>query len=154
MSRPAYCFELVIAVADHDAAVRKYQALFGLEPIELERAKLPSPGTRCTIFPMWDQGERGMVVSIVSSEDPADHVSARIAQHGEGLVYVCIDVEDIVKLRDIGHSAGVRFLSDEPAPYVVGRMLVSDPSTTHNVPFYFSQHTPDWWRLSLKGLRD
>src|SRR5262245_45099613 len=154
MMRPAFCFELVIAVADHDAAVRKYRSLFGVEPVELERSQLPSPRMRCAIFPMWNQGERGMVVSIVSSEDPSDRVGAHLTQHGEGLVYVCIDVEDIVKHREISRSAGVRFVSDEPAPYAVGSMLLADPRTTHNVPFYFSQHTPDWWQRSLNGLRD
>ena len=90
-----FCFDFVILVADHDASVRKYETLLGIEPIELDPASLPTPNTRCTVFPLWNEGDRGMVLSLVTPGD-ADSVQGRqLARRGEGLALFGIDVDDV-----------------------------------------------------------
>ena len=149
-----FCFDFVIAVKDHDAGVRKYAALFGIEPIELDPETLPDAQSRCTIFPLWNLGDRGMVFSVISSSDPASAINARIRKHGEGLALFGIDVDDVDALMRQGEAAGVAFATPEPRAYDYGRMVNVRPETTHSVPLFFSTHRPGWWQKSLNGGRD
>ena len=152
--RVNFCFDFVIAVKDHDAGVRKYAALFDIEPIELDPATLPDASSRCTIFPLWNLGDRGMVFSVISSSDPASAINARIGKRGEGLVLFGIDVDDVDELMRQGEAAGVAFQTREPVAYDYGRMVNVRPDTTHSIPLFFSTHRPGWWQKSLNGGRD
>ena len=60
--RANFCFDFVIGVLDHDRNVAKYHTLLGIEPIELAPESLPVPEVRCTVFPLWNLGDRGMVI--------------------------------------------------------------------------------------------
>jgi hypothetical protein len=152
--RVNFCFDFVIAVQDHDAGVRKYAALFGIEPVELDPATLPDASSRCTIFPLWNLGDRGMVFSVISSSDPASAINARIHKHGEGLALFGIDVDDVDALMRQGEAAGVEFQSRESIAYDYGRMVSTRPETTSSIPLFFSTHRPGWWQKSLNGGRD
>jgi hypothetical protein len=152
--RVNFCFDFVIAVREHDASVRKYAALFGIEPIELAPASLPEKTQRCTIFPLWNQGDRGMVFSVISSSDPASPINEGIRRRGEGLALFGIDVDDVDAMLAQGRAAGVAFETREPVAYDYGRMLNVRPESTHGVPIFFSTHSPGWWQKSLNGGRD
>ena len=152
--RVNFCFDFVIAVADHDANVRKYAALFGIEPIELDPQTLPDSNGRCTIFPLWNLADRGMVFSVISSSAPASALNARIRKRGEGLVYLGLDVDDVEAMMRQGEAAGVAFQTGEPVAYDYGRMVTVRPETTNSIPIFFSTHRPGWWQKSLNGGRD
>jgi len=79
-----FCFDLVIAVEDHDASVRKCETLLEIEAIELAPETLPESGQRCTIFPVWNLEDRGMALSIVSTSDPESALSQRIRERRIG----------------------------------------------------------------------
>ena len=102
-----FCFDLVIAVQDHDASVRKYETLLEIEAIELAPETLPESGQRCTIFPLWNLGDRGMALSIVSSTDSESPLAQRIRERGEGLAYVGLDVDDVDQMLEQGRAAGM-----------------------------------------------
>ena len=148
-----FCFDFVIAVADHDDAVKRYRALFGLDPVELDPATLPESGQRCTIFPVWDLGDRGMVISIVSSSDPSSPLATRVRERGAGLVYCGLDVDDVDAMLEQGRAAGFEFTTESPVEYDYGRMLTVREDTAHNIPFFFSNHRPGWWEKSKSGGR-
>ena len=82
--RSNFCFDFVILVADHDANVRKYRELLGIEPIELAPESLPSADTRCTVFPLWNEGDRGMVLSLVTPGDPDSAQGRQLALAAAG----------------------------------------------------------------------
>lgn len=149
-----FCFDFVIAVKEHDASVRKYAALLGLDPIELTPESLPEKTQRCTIFPLWNLGDRGMVLSLISSSDPASPINAGIRERGEGLALFGIDVDDVDAMIRQGRAAGVEFATREAIAYDYGRMVNVRTESTHNVPFFFSTHRPGWWQKSLNGGRD
>ena len=149
-----FCFDFVIAVKDHAATVRKYQTLLEIEPIELAPESLPEKTQRCTIFPLWNLGDRGMVLSIISSSDPASPINARIRERGEGLALFGIDVDDVDAMIRQGAAAGVEFETSEPVAYDYGRMINTQERTTNNVPFFFSTHRSGWWKKSLNAGRD
>ena len=149
-----FCFDFVIAVKDHDASVRKYAALVGIGPIELAPETLPEKTGRCTIFPLWNLGDRGMVFSVISSSDPASALNAGIRKRGEGLVYFGLDVDDVDAMMRQGEAAGVSFETAEPVAYDYGRMVTVRPETTHSIPIFFSTHRAGWWQKSLNGGRD
>ena len=149
--RSNFCFDFVILVADHDANVRKYRELLGIEPIELAPESLPSADTRCTVFPLWNEGDRGMVLSLVTPGDPDSAQGRQLARRGEGLALFGIDVDDVDALVAQGRRAGVEFASDEPLPYDYGRMVFARPATTNGIPFFFSTHREGWWRKTLDG---
>ena len=146
-----FCFDFVVRVADHDASVTRYRDLFGIDPIELARDTLPDPTMRCTIFPLWDLGDRGMVFSLVSSTDPESALSRQIEAEGEGLMLFGVDVDDVGELVRQGKKAGVEFHSEEPAEYDYGHLVYSRPDSTSGIPMVFSTHKPGWWAKSLAG---
>lgn len=148
-----FCFDFVIAVEDHDDAVRRYHALLEIEPIELAPETLPESGQRCTIFPLWDLGDRGMALSVVSSSDPGSPIARRIRERGEGLLYCGLDVDDVEPMLEQGRAAGMEFTTDAPVAYDYGRMLSVREDTAHNIPFFFSTHTPGWWEKAKNGGR-
>lgn len=149
--RANFCFDFVVRVADHDASVTRYHELFGIEPIELARDTLPDPTMRCTIFPLWDLGDRGMVFSLVSSTEPDSALNRQIEAEGEGLLLFGVDVDDVGTLIEQGRSAGVAFYTDEPVEYDYGFMVNTKPATTSGIPMVFSTHKPGWWAKSLAG---
>jgi hypothetical protein len=152
--RANFCFDFVIAVKDHDASVKKYAALFGIEPIELAPASLPEKTQRCTIFPLWNLGDRGMVFSVISSSDPNSPINEGIRKRGEGLALFGIDVDDVDAIKAQGEAAGVQFQTAEPIAYDYGRMINVKSESTHSVPIFFSTHRPGWWQKSMNGGRD
>lgn len=149
-----FCFDFVIAVRDHDQNVRKYAELLGLEPIELLPESLPERTQRCTIFPLWNLGDRGMVLSIISSSDPASPINAGIRGRGEGLALFGIDVDDVDAMLRQARNAGVELQTEAPVAYDYGRMWSVRPESTNGIPFFFSTHRPGWWQKSLHGGRD
>ncbi len=148
-----FCFDFVIAVANHDEAVERYQALFGIDPVEIDSATLPESGQRCTVFPMWDLGDRGMALSIVSSSDPNSPLATRVRERGEGLAYCGLDVDDVDAMIEQGRSAGFEFSTERPVEYDYGQMLSVQEETAHNIPFFFSNHHHGWWEKVKRGGR-
>ncbi len=148
-----FCFDFVIAVANHDEAVERYQALFGIDPVEIDSATLPESGQRCTVFPMWDLGDRGMALSIVSSSDPDSPLATRVRERGEGLAYCGLDVDDVDAMIEQGRSAGFEFSTERPVEYDYGQMLSVKEETAHNIPFFFSNHDHGWWERVKRGGR-
>jgi len=146
-----FCFDMVIAVRDHDESVRRYETLLGLEPIELAPETLPESGQRCTIFPLWNLGDRGMVLSIVSSTDPESPLARRVDERGEGLAYFGLDVDDVDQMFEQGRAAGMEFTTEAPVEYDYGQMLTVREETAHNIPFFFSTHRPGWWEKVLRA---
>lgn len=90
---------------------------------------LPEHRTSLAMFPI---GET--YLELLQSDDPSTGTSRWIAEHGEGLFHICLEVEDldgaIAELR----GKGVRFQTDKP---MIGhgncRIIFLDPKSTGNL---------------------
>jgi len=145
-----FCFDIVLAVKDHDAAVGKYSTLFGMNPLHVAAESLIGE-MRCTVFTMWNLGDKGMVFSIVSSTDPKHPISEHIASKGEGLYTVGFEADDLGPILAQARSAGVKFFDDSPMDYDLGKLLVCRPETTDNLPIFIASHKEGWWQRAQRG---
>jgi catechol 2,3-dioxygenase-like lactoylglutathione lyase family enzyme len=147
-----HCFDLVLAVKDHDAACRKYAQLLGMEPVHLAPESLPGD-MHCSIFIMWNLPDRGMVFSIVSSGDPGHQINQHIAKKGEGLYLIGFEADDLAPIAAQARAAGVRFVNETPMPYDYGQLMFCDSDTTDTLPIFFASHKQGWWAQVLRAGR-
>jgi len=147
-----HCFTIDVAVADHEAAIRKYEHLLGLKPTELAPETLPA-GIRCTFFTVWNLPDRGMIFNLLSAADPSHPINQHIASRGEGVYQVGFEVDRLEPFIAQAQSAGVGFIDDTPLAYDYGRLVYCNPDTTHGVPLHFVSHNEGWWAKVQRGGR-
>ena len=118
---------IAIAVRSIDAMRDIFEKKLGIA-LEYEE-HLPQHSTRLAMFPI---GET--YLELLESDKPDTGTSRWIAQHGEGLFHICLEVEDIgaamVELR----AKGIGFEQEKP---MIGhgncRIVFLDPKTTGNL---------------------
>jgi len=98
--------------------------------IEMEYEEyLPQHSTRLAMFPV---GET--YIELLESDKPDTGTSQWIAEHGEGLFHICLEVEDIDASMSELRAKGMTFQQDEP---MIGhgnsRIAFLDPSCTGNL---------------------
>lgn len=117
---------VVIAVKDIDAAVDRYEAIFG-QPVS-ERREAPAAGMKMAFFRF-----AGSFVELVSNIDDKGPIAKRLADKGEGVHLIAMQVEDIEATVADLREKGVRLVG-EPGPGnpVKGQVFVH-PSETGGV---------------------
>ena len=98
--------------------------------IEMEYEEyLPQHSTRLAMFPV---GET--YIELLESDKPNTGTSQWIAEHGEGLFHICLEVEDIDASMTELRAKGMTFQQDEP---LIGhgncRIAFLDPNCTGNL---------------------
>ena len=98
--------------------------------IEMEYEEyLPQHSTRLAMFPV---GET--YIELLESDKPDTGTSQWIAEHGEGLFHICLEVEDIDASMNELRANGITFQQDEP---LIGhgncRIAFLAPSCTGNL---------------------
>lgn len=98
--------------------------------IEMEYEEyLPQHSTRLAMFPV---GET--YIELLESDKPDTGTSQWIAEHGEGLFHICLEVEDIDASMNELRAKGMAFQQDEP---LIGhgncRIAFLEPSCTGNL---------------------
>ena len=117
---------VVIAVKDIDAAVDRYEAIFG-QPVS-ERREAPAAGMKMAFFRF-----AGSFVELVSNIDDKGPIAKRLADKGEGVPLVAMQVEDIEATVADLREKGVRLVGDPgPGNPVKGQVFVH-PSETGGV---------------------
>jgi|GEM_PF-3468834 len=149
-----FCFDFVIATRDHDKTVERYETILGMTPIELDPESMPEEGSRCTVFLLWNEGDKGMCLSIISSTFPDSIANRQLDKYGEGLVLFGIDVPDVNETVARAKQVGVEFVDETPMPYDYGELVFAKRETTNNIPFFFSLHKKGWWEKTLNGGKD
>ena len=90
---------------------------------------LPQHSTRLAMFPV---GET--YLELLESDQPDTGTSRWIAQHGEGLFHICLEVEDIDSAMAELRGKGIVFEQDKP---MIGhgnsRIVFLDPKSTGNL---------------------
>lgn len=90
---------------------------------------LPEHATSLAMFPV---GET--YIELLQSDQPDTGTSKWIAEHGEGLFHICLEVEDIDAAMAELRAKGMTFQQDEP---MIGhgncRIVFLDPASTGNM---------------------
>lgn len=98
--------------------------------IEMEyEERLPEYSTSLAMFPV---GET--YIELLESDRADTGTSKWIAEHGEGLFHICLEVEDIDAAVEELRGKGMTFLQDEPRPgHGNSRIIFLDPKATGNL---------------------
>ena len=117
---------VVIAVKDLDAAVGRYQTIYGAEVSD--RSEAPAAGMAMAFFRFGDS-----YIELVSATGDQGPIAKRLAEQGEGVHLVAMNVDDIdatlTKLRD----AGIRLVGDPGAGNPVKGQVFIHPAMTGGV---------------------
>jgi lactoylglutathione lyase/methylmalonyl-CoA/ethylmalonyl-CoA epimerase len=117
---------VVVAVKDLDAAVQNYETLYGVAVSE--RREAPAAGMKMAFFRFADS-----FMELVSSIDDTGPIAKRLAERGEGVHLIAMQVDDIdAAVADL-RGKGVRLVGDPgPGNPVKGQVFVH-PSFTGGV---------------------
>jgi methylmalonyl-CoA/ethylmalonyl-CoA epimerase len=98
--------------------------------IEMEYEEhLPEYSTSLAMFPVGQT-----YIELLESDRADTGTSKWIAEHGEGLFHICLEVEDIDAAVNELRSKGMTFLQDEPRlGHGNSRIIFLDPRATGNM---------------------
>jgi methylmalonyl-CoA epimerase len=117
---------VVVAVKDLDAAVQNYETLYGVAVSE--RREAPAAGMKMAFFRFADS-----FMELVSNLDETGPIAKRLAERGEGVHLIAMQVDDIDKAVSELRDKGVRLVGDPgPGNPVKGQVFVH-PSFTGGV---------------------
>jgi len=117
---------IVVAVKDLDAAVKRYEAIYGAAVSE--RSEAPAAGMRMAFFRFEES-----YVELVSNLGDEGPIAKRLADRGEGVHLVAMKVEDLEKTLAELRAKGVRLVGDPgPGAPVRGQVFIH-PSETGGV---------------------
>lgn len=124
---------VAIAVKDLQAVTRVFREQLGLS-LEYEE-DFPQYQTRIAMFPV---GET--YLELLQATGEASDTARWIAEKGEGLYHICLEVEDIEAALAELRARGVGLLDERPRPGHGGSQIAFlDPRSTGNVLIEIAQ---------------
>ena len=118
---------VAIAVKSIKAMRDIFENKLGIE-MEYEQ-HLPEHSTSLAMFPIGDT-----YLELLQSDKPGTGTSRWIAEHGEGLFHICLEVEDIEGAMTELRGKGIDFQTEKP---MIGhgncRIVFLDPKSTGNL---------------------
>ncbi|MGH6958065.1 MAG: VOC family protein [Caulobacteraceae bacterium] len=117
---------VVVAVKDLEAAVGRYETIYGAPPSD--RSEAPAAGMKMAFFRFPDS-----YVELVSNIDETGPIAKRLAERGEGVHLVAMRVENLEKAVEELRAKGIRLVGDPgPGQPIRGQVFVH-PSMTGGV---------------------
>lgn len=117
---------VVIAVKDLDAAVGRYETIYGTGVSD--RSEAPAAGMAMAFFRFGDS-----YIELVSATGDQGPIAKRLAEQGEGVHLVAMKVDDIDATLARLREAGIRLVGDPgPGNPVKGQVFIH-PSVTGGV---------------------
>jgi len=114
---------VVIAVKDLDAAVGRYETIYGT-PVS-ERREAEAAGMKMAFFRLPDS-----YVELVSNIDDKGPIAKRLAERGEGVHLVAMKVDDLEKTVTELRDKGIRLVGDPgPGNPIKGQVFVHPQET-------------------------
>jgi methylmalonyl-CoA/ethylmalonyl-CoA epimerase len=124
-----------IVVRDIAAALKVYQAALGL-PLQ-DTSDLADQQVRVAFLPI---GESNIELVQPTSDDTG--IARYLANRGEGIHHICIEVEDIKGTLAQLEAHGVQLIDQEPRQGAHGRVAFVHPKGTHGVLLELVEHDP------------
>ena len=138
---------IAIAVRSIEAMRDIFEKKLGIA-LEYEE-HLPQHSTRLAMFPI---GET--YLELLESDKPDTGTSRWIAEHGEGLFHICLEVEDVDSAMDELRAKGIGFAQEKP---MIGhgncRIVFLDPKTTGNLVIELAELPKDGYEQSYSMQR-
>ena len=114
---------VVIAVKDLDAAVARYETIYGA-PVS-ERREAEAAGMKMAFFRQGDS-----FIELVSNFGEGGPIAKRLADRGEGVHLVAMKVEDLAKAVEDLRGKGVRLVGDPgPGNPIKGQVFIHPAET-------------------------
>jgi methylmalonyl-CoA epimerase len=114
---------VVIAVKDLDAAVGRYETIYGA-PVSERREAAPA-GMKMAFFRFADS-----YVELVSSIDDSGPIAKRLADRGEGVHLIAMQVDDLEAAVADLRGKGVRLVGDPgPGNPIKGQVFIHPQET-------------------------
>ncbi len=117
---------LVVAVKDLDAAVGRYETIYGAKVSD--RSEAPQAGMKMAFFRFDDS-----YVELVSNLGDEGPIAKRLADRGEGVHLVAMKVDDLEKTVAGLREKGVRLVGDPGPGNPIRGQLFIHPSETGGV---------------------
>ncbi|MGE5595271.1 MAG: VOC family protein [Hyphomicrobiales bacterium] len=117
---------VVIAVKDLDAAVGRYETIYGTNVSD--RSDAPAAGMAMAFFRFGDS-----YIELVSATSDQGPIAKRLAEQGEGVHLVAMKVDDIEKTVAELREKGIRLVGDPgPGNPITGQVFIH-PAVTGGV---------------------
>jgi methylmalonyl-CoA epimerase len=114
---------VVVAVKDLDAAVGRYESIYGT-PVS-DRSEAPAAGMKMAFFRFDDS-----YVELVSNLGPEGPIAKRLEDRGEGVHLIAMKVDDLEKAVAELREKGVRLVGDPgPGNPIKGQVFVHPAMT-------------------------
>ena len=114
---------IVVAVKDLDAAVASYETIYGVDVSE--RREAPAAGMKMAFFRFAES-----YVELVSNIDDKGPIAKRLAERGEGVHLIAMQVDDLEKTVAELRDKGVRLVGDPgPGNPITGQVFVHPLAT-------------------------
>lgn len=124
---------VAIAVENLEAVAEVFGNVFGLQLESVE--EFPKHSTRVGLFPLGDSA-----IELVQGTAPSARSAKWIAERGEGLFHICLEVEDIEAALAELRAKGVKLIHETP---VIGhgncKIAFIDPGSTANILFELAE---------------
>ena len=118
---------IAIAVKSMTQSREIFEAKLGFN-LEYEEY-LPQYKTRLAMYPIGQT-----YIELLESESDDTETARWIAEHGEGLFHICLEVEDIEAALDELTQKGIRLIDQQPrVGHANSRIAFIDPKSTGNV---------------------
>ncbi len=118
---------VAIAVKNMAQARDVFESKLGLS-LEYEEY-LPQYNTRLAMYPVGQT-----YIELLNSDDGSTETARWIAEHGEGLFHICLEVEDIEDALLELKQKGVNLIDQQPrVGHANSRIAFIDPKSTGNV---------------------
>lgn len=117
---------VVIAVKDLDAAIGRYETIYGTNVSD--RSEAPAAGMAMAFFRFGES-----YIELVSATGDQGPIAKRLAEQGEGVHLVAMKVDDIEATLNRLREAGIRLVGDPGAGNPVKGQVFIHPSVTGGV---------------------
>lgn len=118
---------IALAVADMDAAISHYRAVWGLEVSHRERVE--DQGVEEAMLPLGDS-----FIQLLGSTGPDTTVARFLAHRGEGLHHIAYEVGDLEGTLEELESKGVQLIDRQPRLGGRGHLVAFvHPSSNHGL---------------------
>ena len=128
---------IAIAVENVETVAELLRDTLGLELDHLE--EFPAENVRIGMFPLGD-----CAIELVQGTAPTTRSAKFVAQRGQGLYHVCLEVDDIDAALAELKAKGVKLIHQTP---IIGhgncRIAFIDPSATGNIMFELAEFPKD-----------
>lgn len=121
---------VAVVVRSIDDALRRYRALFGLEP-ESEPFVFAVQGVRLCFLPTG--AAPAARLELVEPIDPDSGVARFLAARGEGVHHVCFTTDDLPAALDALAAREAELIDSEPRPGAHGMVAFVHPRTLNGV---------------------